>query len=324
MADNIRETIEFQDIKGISVGNAQDDRAKTGVTVFYFDTAATAAVSVLGGGPASRETEVLGLERNTCPVNALVFSGGSTFGLEAAHGVIECLEKEDIGIDTGDLHVPIVCQSDIYDLSYGSSSVRPDKAMGYKACLAAMSSNDVRSGCTGAGTGATVGKPKGVAQAQKSGIGYAAARLGGLEVGVAAVVNAYGDIYYKGSKIAGMLSEDRSTFCDAEEALWQMQPSNLFTGNTTLVAVFTNGDFDGRELRKIATMASAGMARAIRPVFTMADGDTIYALSAGSEKVAADVNVAGSLAASVVEEAIRDAVTKSQIPEDEYLANVRH
>lgn len=322
ISQSIVKHIPFSDLKGISVGNAQDNEAKTGVTVFYFPDTACAAVRVLGGGPASRETPLLDAERSNTPINALVLGGGSAFGLEASHGVMKCLEEAGIGFDTGFALVPIVCQSDIYDLSYGKPNVRPDIAMGYEACKKALQTNHVESGNVGAGTGATVGKAKGMGQSQKSGIGYAAAQIGDLMVGVAALVNAYGDIYYRGEKIAGMTGSKRSEFQDAAETLFATQPHNLFTGNTTLVAVFTNGDFDTAALKKIANMSSAGFARAIRPVFTMADGDTIYAVSVGKDKVAANVNVAGTLAADLVEEAIRDAVVSSKIPEEEFLKNI--
>lgn len=321
-SQSVVKRIPFSDLKGISVGNAQDNEAKTGVTVFYFPDTACAAVRVLGGGPASRETPLLDAERSNTPINALVLGGGSSFGLEASHGVMKCLEEAGIGYDTGYALVPIVCQSDIYDLSYGKADVRPDIAMGYEACKKALQTNHVESGNIGAGTGATVGKAKGMGQSQKSGIGYAAAQIGDLMVGVAALVNAYGDIYYRGEKIAGMTGSKRSEFQDAAETLFATQPHNLFTGNTTLVAVFTNGDFDTAALKKIANMSSAGFARAIRPVFTMADGDTIYAVSVGKDKVAANVNVAGTLAADLVEEAIRDAVVSSKIPEEEFLKNI--
>ena len=322
ISQSIVKHIPFSDLKGIGVGNAQDNEAKTGVTVFYFPDTACAAVKVLGGGPASRETPLLDAERSNTPINALVLGGGSAFGLEASHGVMKCLEEAGIGFDTGFALVPIVCQSDIYDLSYGKANVRPDIAMGYEACKKALQTNHVESGNVGAGTGATIGKAKGMGQSQKSGIGYAAAQIGDLMVGVAAVVNAYGDIYYHGEKIAGMTDSKRSEFQDAAETLFATQPHNLFTGNTTLVAVFTNGDFDTAALKKIANMSTAGFARAIRPVFTMADGDTIYAVSVGRDKVDAEVNVVGTLAADLVEEAIRDAVVSSTISDEEFLKNI--
>ena len=319
--------IPFSGIKGLQVGNAQDDDAKTGVTVFYFPTPATAAVKILGGGPASRETPLLDPDRNSLPLNALVFGGGSAYGLAAADGVMRRMEEIGAGYDTGFGIVPIVCQSDIFDLSYGDGSVRPDREMGYCAASEAVKRNDPRSGNVGAGTGATIGKPYGMAQALKSGIGYAACRVGDVEVGVAAVVNAMGDVYEGETKISGMLSKDRDVFLSAEDAVMAVGQSEGFPGsgatNTTLAAVFTNADFDVPSLRKVAAMAANGMSRAIRPVFTMWDGDTIYALSVGTGKVQADVNAVGTLAAKVMEKAIVDAVRSSRVPESDFLSNIK-
>lgn len=319
--------IPFSDIKGLQVGNAQDDRAKTGVTVFYFPTPATAAVKILGGGPASRETPLLDPDRNSLPLNALVFGGGSAYGLAAADGVMRRMEEIGAGYDTGFGIVPIVCQSDIFDLSYGDGSVRPDREMGYRAASEAVKRNDPRSGNVGAGTGATIGKPYGMAQALKSGIGYAACRVGDVEVGVAVVVNAMGDVYEGETKISGLLSKDRDVFLSAEDAVMAVGQSEGFPGsgatNTTLAAVFTNADFDVPSLRKVAAMAANGMSRAIRPVFTMWDGDTIYALSVGTGKVQADVNAVGTLAAKVMEKAIVDAVRSSRVPESDFLSNIK-
>ena len=319
--------IPFSGIKGLQVGNAQDDDAKTGVTVFYFPTPATAAVKILGGGPASRETPLLDPDRNSLPLNALVFGGGSAYGLAAADGVMRRMEEIGAGYDTGFGIVPIVCQSDIFDLSYGDGSVRPDREMGYRAASEAVKRNDPRSGNVGAGTGATIGKPYGMAQALKSGIGYAACRVGDVEVGVAVVVNAMGDVYEGETKISGMLSKDRDVFLSAEDAVMAVGQSEGFPGsgatNTTLAAVFTNADFDVPSLRKVAAMAANGMSRAIRPVFTMWDGDTIYALSVGTGKVQADVNAVGTLAAKVMEKAIVDAVRSSRVPESDFLSNIK-
>lgn len=314
--------VPFCDIQGLLVGNAQDKQAQTGVTVFCFPQMADVAVNVLGGGPAARESELANPERNSPGLNALVFAGGSSYGLEASHGVMQWLEEHGIGYDTGPCLVPIVCQSDIYDLTYGRADIRPDKAMGYAACADAFSGGQPLSGNAGAGTGATVGKARIIKQAQKGGIGYAAARLGGLVVGAAVVTNSYGDIYFEGKKIAGMTNESRTGFEDAAEALYELQPSDLLTGNTTIAAVFTNGRFSPTELKKIANMAAAGMARSIRPVFTMADGDTIYALSIRGDRVQADINVTGSLAADMIGLAIKDAVESARVSDEEFLSNI--
>ena len=304
-------SIPFSDIQGVSVGNAQDEAAGTGVTVFRLTEPSLAAVEIFGGGPASRETEVIAVERNH-PINALVFSGGSAFGLAASSGVARCLEKHGVGYETGSALVPLVCQSCIYDLGYRSATVRPDEKMGYAACEASFSGNHPRSGSVGAGTGATVGKAAGMEKSQKAGIGYAALQMGSLQIGVAVVLNSYGDIYYQGKKIAGMQSAEADSYTTllqtAEENLFVSTPSG--TTNTTLVAVFTNGDFSPAQLKHLAQMASAGLARSINPAFTTADGDTVYALSVGkdTDKVTAQLDAVGALTATLVEEAIADAV----------------
>ncbi len=374
--------IDFSEIEGVLVGNAQNDEAKTGVTVFVFPYTATGAVDISGGGPASRETPVIDPERADTPVNALVLGGGSAYGLEASSGVMECLERHGIGYDTRSALVPIVVQSDIYDLSFGSAKIRPDKKMGEEACEAALSENrenprdsscgissassgsprnlsgnkvfsGAKNGSFGAGTGATVGKICGMERSQKAGIGFAAAQTGNLKIGAAVVVNAFGDIYAfedecaGGKKIAGLLSEDKKSFCDSVKELYKIyekscetcSAENLsdsqdekssaksenpeksksekkdfgaFSGrsNTTIGAVFTNGDFSKPQLKKIASMARAAYDRCIRPVGTMGDGDTIYAFStAKSEnKVESNLNVAGTLAAEVMEKAIKNAI----------------
>ena len=318
--------IPFSSIQGVRVGNAQDPEAGTGVTVFRFTVPGIAAVDVFGGGPASRETETIAPQRNH-PLNALVFSGGSAYGLAASGGVANCLEKHGIGYETGSALVPLICQSCIYDLGYGSASVRPDEQMGYAACEASFTANDPQSGNVGAGTGATVGKAGGLLQAQKSGMGYAAASLGTLQIGVVVVVNSYGDVYADGQKIAGMRTPDRSAFADSYEALLRVAEENLFTAttNTTLVAVFTNGRFTSAQLKHLAQMTSAGLARSINPIFTTADGDTVYAVSIGpeEEKITANLSAVGALSAQLLQEAITNAILSSQMSEQEFLKMVQ-
>ena len=150
--------ISLSEVGNVWFGNAQDDNAKTGVTVAIFPKGARVGVDISGGGPASRETPVLSPTTAPTPVNAIVFAGGSAYGLAASDGVMNWLEEHKIGYDTGAALVPIVVQSDIYDLSYGSAKIRPDEKMGYAACEAARSGGEFRSGSFGAGTGATVGR----------------------------------------------------------------------------------------------------------------------------------------------------------------------
>ena len=184
-----------------------------------------------------------------------------------------------------------------------------DSEMGYAACEKALAGGNPSSGSVGAGTGATVGKICGMERAMKSGLGMYAVQLGELRMAAVVAVNALGDIFDSstGRKIAGLRTEDGTAFSDSCEELWKMgQRENLFTGNTTIGAVITNGKFNKAQMNKIASMTRNAYARCINPVGTMADGDSIYAASAG--EVEADLNVAGTLAAYVMERAIVAAI----------------
>ena len=318
-----RQEIPFSALDGVRVGNAQDDAGLTGVTVLCFPDGAKTGVDIRGGGPASRETPVLDPTKEDIGIHAIVFSGGSAYGLAASDGVMRCLEENGVGYDTGFALVPLVVQSCIYDLSYGSASARPDAAMGYAACENALRENRPVSGSVGAGTGATVGKFCGMNRSMKGGIGYAAMQIGELKLGAVVVVNALGDVYSTGGeKIAGLMDESRTEFCDSVEELYRVSvPQDLFSRtNTTIGAIVTNGKFDKAQLTRIAAQAGNAYARAIRPVGTLADGDTVYASSCGSP-VAADVNMAGTLAAEVMAKAIADAIASSKMDDAEYLSH---
>ena len=236
------------------------------------------------------------------------------YGLAAGDGVMRYLEERGVGFDTGFAKVPLVCQSCLFDLTVGDAHVRPDAAMAYAACRNAEQGN-YRDGNYGAGTGATVGKIRGMERCMKSGIGSYAVQLGALKVGALVAVNALGDIYdwRNGQKVAGLLAEDGRTFADGEtEALGRLAvQENKFVGNTTLGVVLTNARFDKSRLCKIAGMAQDGYARAIRPVHTTADGDSIYAVSLGD--VPADQDAVGALGARVMAQAILRAV-KAAVP----------
>ncbi|MBR6198630.1 MAG: P1 family peptidase [Spirochaetales bacterium] len=235
---------------------------------------------------------------------------------------MRCLSDSGIGYDTGYARVPLVCQSDIYDLCYGSPTARPNADMGYRACQNALTRTDDAAGNVGCGTGATVGKLYGIERADKSGFGWHAVRLGKLTIAAVVCVNALGDIYSSksGEKIAGLRSADRTGYTDTVESFCQTQPDNLFTGNTTIGAIITNASFDKAQLCKIANMAAQGYARCIRPVGTMADSDTIYA--AGTGGIKADINLVGMLSAEVMAAAIGNAIETSRISEEEFMANI--
>ncbi len=318
--DSIVKEIPFSAIEGVQVGNAQNDKGKTGVTVLCFRNGAKTGVDISGGGPASRETPVLDPTKEDIGIHAIVLGGGSAYGLAAADGVMKCLEENGIGFDTGFALVPLVVQSDIYDLSYGSASIRPDSTMGYEACKNALSKNEPVSGSVGAGTGATVGKLCGMMQSQKSGIGYHAVQVGELKLGAVVVVNALGDVYSKGEKIAGLMNKERTEFIDSAKELYRISaPKDLYTRkNTTIGVIVTNGNFDKAQLTRIAQQATNAYARCINPVGTLADGDTIYASSCGNP-VSADVNMVGTLAAEVMAKAIENAILSSRMDDGEYL-----
>ena len=316
--------ISLNDFDGVLFGNAQDDKAKTGVTVAIFPHGASVGVDISGGGPASRETPVISPTTAPTPVNAIVLSGGSAYGLAAADGVMNWLEKNKIGYDTKFALVPIVVQSCIYDLSYGSSKIRPTAEMGQAACENAKLRKEIKSGSFGAGTGATVGKLGGMSRAMKSGLGIYAVEIGNLKIAAVVAVNALGDIYDErnGQKIAGLLTADRKNFADSRAELYKLtSQTDLFNRqNTTIGMIITNGKFDKTQLTKIASMTRNAYARSIKPAGTLADGDTIYAASTGN--IPADLNATGTLAAEVMAEAIRRAVINSQIDDAEFLNNI--
>lgn len=308
------EIVSINELKNIRIGQTEDTEAATGVTVVISEKGMLAGLDVRGGGPASRDTQILNPITNTHPIHAIILAGGSAFGLGAADGVMKYLEEHDIGYDTGIAKIPLVVQSDIYDLSVGRSDVRPNREMGYAAAKAAFTDPGFRPGNYGAGCGASVGKITGIERAMKSGIGSYAMRIGEFEIGAISVVNALGDIYdhRTGKQIAGLLDPDRKHLSNTLE---HMKAStdiirNKFTGNTTLSIVITNAKFNKAQLCKIASLAHDGYARSIMPVHTSADGDSIYAVSTGSLEV--DKDLAGTLAAEVVSEAILDAVKNAK------------
>ena len=304
------EEISISDIGGISIGQTENAEAGTGCTVFISKDGMPAGLDVRGGGPASRESELLDPLAAASSIHAIVLSGGSAYGLGAADGVMKYLEEKDIGYDTGVAKVPLVAQSDLFDLSVGDGSVRPDAEMGYEAARIAMESPNYKDGNFGAGCGATVGKIAGMDTCMKTGIGSYAIRIGDLKIGAVVAVNALGDVYdwKTGKKIAGLLTEDGKGFRDTLEymAADTSSKDNKFTGNTTIGIVMTNASFSKSQLCKIAGMTHDGYARSIRPVHTSADGDSIYAVSLGN--VEADQDLVGSLSAVVMSEAIKRAV----------------
>lgn len=301
------------DITGLKVGQAEDTKAKTGVTVVIAEKGAVCGVDVRGAAPGTRETDLLNPLNAMEKVQAVVLSGGSAFGLEAANGVMDYLEEKGIGFDVGVTKVPIVPAAVLFDLGNGDPFTRPDKAMGRKACENA-SDTLLQEGDYGAGCGATVGKLRGMEFCSNSGIGsWSEVTENGIRVAALIAVNAFGDVYENGRIIAGT-KDDQGNFISAEDGVIQMASGLSFSGkNTTIGVIATNVKLTKAQAAKVAGMAHDGLARCIRPIHTTMDGDTLFCLSTEElELPAAPVDVVGILAAKAAEQAVLRAVKAAE------------
>ena len=304
--------ISITDIKGIQIGQAEDEKAGTGCTVILCKEGATAGVDVRGGGPATRETDLLNPINMVQQIHAVMLSGGSAFGLDAASGAMQYLEEQGCGFDMQVAHVPIVCGAALFDLSVGDAHVRPDKQMGYQACVNSELL-PFQQGNHGAGTGASVGKLLGFDKAMKRGIGMYGLQSGDVQVAAVTAVNACGNVvdYQTNKQLAGVYLKELQKMMSYEEALAQMENlRKLQDGNTTIACVVTNAKLDKAQCTKIAGIAHNGYARAIHPVHTMSDGDTIFVLSTNEVEVMPDV--VGILATEVIATSIRNAVLHAE------------
>ena len=294
-------------VRGIRVGHATNRRARTGCTAVLCMAGAAAGVDVRGFAPGTRETDAIRPGRLVGQAHGVLLTGGSAFGLDAAAGVMRFLEEQGAGFATAHGVVPIVPAAVIYDLGVGDPRVRPDKAMGYRACKAATDA-PVPTGRVGAGTGATVGKAPGLSPAD-GGIGSACARLpNGVAVGALVVVNAVGRVVdpATGGTVAGGPDATVGGMVEAGVKTRKARGSAMPGTNTTIGVVATDAALSPAEANTVAAMAHDGIARAIRPAHTLHDGDTLFALSTGKRK--ADVNAVGILATEVVAQAILNAV----------------
>lgn len=328
------------DIAGLHVGHWSDRAAGTGCTAILCPEGAVAGVDVRGGAPGTRELALLDPTCMVQRVHAILLAGGSAFGLAAADGVMRWLEERGHGFDVGVGRVPIVPAAILFDLPIGRPDVRPDAAAGYAACEAA-SDGPVVEGSVGAGTGATIGKLLGIGRATKGGVGTASRHFaGGAVVAALVVVNALGDVVDpdSGRILAGARRAEGPGFADsmalmacsldlASPEAWARReraaqaassPSlsspapltNRPMTNTTLAVVATNVALTKAEATKMAQMAHDGLARTIRPVHTMLDGDLVFGLSLGQAQ--ADAGVVGALGAAVLSEAVLRAVAAAE------------
>ena len=297
------------DIPGFRVGHISDYQAITGCTAILCEAGAVGGVDIRGLASGTQETPTLGPLHVDPVVHGILLAGRSAFGLEAAAGVRRYLESRGAGVSTPFGRVPIVPAAILYDLGMGNSKIRPTVAMG-EAAAARATAEPVAEGCVGAGTGATVGKALGLKQAMKSGIGSFTVTLpGGVLVASLVAVNAFGDVRdpATGKIVAGARkAPDSREFADGNEIVKQSAPPPLVRTNTTLAVVATNAALSKVEATLLAQFASLGMARAIYPVNTTNDGDTVFALSHGERR--ADINSLGVAAADAVAQGILRAV----------------
>lgn len=305
------------DVPGIAVGHWTDRRAATGCTVVLCEDGAVAGVDVRGSAPGTRETELMRPVMLVQQAHAVLLSGGSAFGLDAAGGVMRYLAERRKGFRMGRWRVPIVGAAVLFDLTVGDGRVRPGPQQGYEACRAAAC-GPVPQGSAGAGAGATVGKALGPKGAVKGGIGSASQRLGdGAIVGAIVAVNAIGEIVdpATGSVVAGPRRRGKRGFASSIELMSKGRRSKAAGGqNTTIGVVATSARLTKEEVNKVAQMAQDGLALAIRPAHTMADGDVVFALATGATRGRRrpSVTAIGAVAAQVMARAIVKAVREAE------------
>ena len=295
------------DVEGLKVGHFTDSRRPTGCTVVLCEDGAVTSVDVRGSGPGTRETDLLDPVHEVEEAHAILLSGGSAFGLDAAAGVMRYLEEHDIGYVTPFAKVPIVPAAILYDLRLGDPKIRPDAEAGYKACQNARSGR-FPEGSVGAGAGATLGKLQ-PGLPMKGGIGTSSLTLdAGVTIAALVAVNCVGNVIDpdNGQIIAGSRSPNGRGFVNAVE--WSRSGVITDSGNTTIGVVATNVSLKKTALKKIAQMSHDGMARVINPVHTPWDGDTLFAMSTGTSSATIDVGRLGTLAAEVVSQAILRAI----------------
>jgi len=306
------------DVPGIKVGHYTDRDGITGCTVVLCEGGAVGGVDVRGSAPGTRETDLLRPVNLVQEVNAVLLTGGSAYGLDAATGVMRWLEEQGSGFNVGVGVVPIVPAAVLFDLTIGDPKARPDSTAGYQACQAA-DDGPVAEGCVGAGTGATVGKLLGPKFATKSGLGTASVKIGkGITVAALVAVNAFGDVVDPdgGGILAGTRNPIGRGFADTAKRMKGGLGQTISSlSNTTLAVVATSGYLTKEGANKMAQMAHDGLARSIRPIHTMFDGDTVFALATGKRPKrgdGVDPTVVGAAAAEVLAQAVVRAVQEAE------------
>ncbi len=299
-------------IEGLRVGHAEDPAGITGCTVILLPPGTRGGVEVRGGAPGTRETDLLNPVNLVEEVNAFLLAGGSAFGLDAATGVVRFLEEKGIGYDAGVARVPIVPAGVIFDLGIGDPKARPDAEMGYRACLDA-GEDLLRQGNVGAGMGATVGKLLGYSRCTKGGLGTAFFQGESLKIFALAVVNALGDVLDEEGRVIAGLRLPEGGF-GSTEALMRTALGENSTSvpplNTTLGVIVSNAELSKTDVNWVAQRGHHGLARAISPSHTKLDGDLVFAAATG--EVAASADLVGSIGASLLAQAVRNAVRNAE------------
>ena len=308
------------DVPGITVGHASDFKALTGCTVILCEKGAIGAIDIRGAATGTREIDALSPFHLVDKIHAVLLTGGSAFGLDAAGGVMVYLEARGKGFDVGKTRVPIVPTAVIYDFGIGDFRVRPNPSMGYQACLNA--STEVLEGSVGVGTGATVGKLLGIDRAMKGGVGSSSTQgPNGLVVGALIVVNAFGDVIHPHSHqiLAGARTSKKGfQLADSSRQIKRgvMQtrfgahdPADSSEFNTTLGVIATNASLSKQEAHHVARIAHTGLAKVISPFHTTFDGDLVFVLSLGRKK--ADVNTVGLLGGAALMESATRAIIRA-------------
>jgi len=303
------------DVAGLEAGHFTDTRRPTGCTVVLCRDGAVAGVDVRGAAPGTRETDLLAPTNLVERVHGVLLAGGSAWGLDAAGGVMRWLEEQGVGMDVRFAKLPLVPAAVLFDLYSGDAKIRPDARAGYEACKAA-STGAPAEGNVGAGAGAAIGKVFGLERAMKGGIGSASVRVGDVTVGAIVACNAVGDVVDPdtGQVIAGARTADGKSLVDARRAILAGElPRSVFSGtNTTIGVVATDAQLTKAQCTRLATIAHDGLARAIRPVHTMSDGDTMFALATGRAKDSPGMLVLGTMAAEATAQAIVRAIRAAQ------------
>ena len=304
-------TGSITDVAGIEVGHFTDQRRPTGCTVILTRDGAVAGVDVRGAAPGTRETDLLHPSNLVDRVHAVLLAGGSAWGLDAASGVMQWLEENHIGLDTGFGLVPIVPAAVLFDLPLGDASIRPDARAGYLACAAA-SRHAPAEGNVGAGAGALVGKLFGLQRAMRGGIGTASVCVNGITVGALIACNAVGDVIKPstGQVLAGARTPDGRSLQNSRDAMLAgLAPQSLLPGtNTTIGVIATDAILTKPQAHRLAQVAHDGLARTINPVHTLLDGDTLFTLGTGQAGKAVDMLLLSTLAAEVTARAVVRAI----------------